>query len=84
MIHKLGHSPNLVVLKKPFDNIEALQLAHALTEKWHLNRKLQSRLADLDTLVRLRTSELEAANANLKKEIAERIKFEEVLQSLLQ
>jgi C4-dicarboxylate-specific signal transduction histidine kinase len=35
-------------------------------------------------LVRLRTSELEAANANLKKEIAERIKFEEVLQSLLQ
>ena len=35
MIHKLGHSPNLVVLKKPFDNIEALQLAHALTGKVH-------------------------------------------------
>jgi C4-dicarboxylate-specific signal transduction histidine kinase len=41
-------------------------------------------LADLDTLVRLRTSELEATNANLEKEITERIKFEEVLRSLLQ
>lgn len=33
MIRQLGHSPNLVVLQKPFDNIEVLQLAHALTEK---------------------------------------------------
>ena len=63
MIRQLGHSPNLVVLQKPFDNIEALQLAHALTEKWHLNRKVQSQLDDLDTLVRRRTSELETANA---------------------
>jgi len=80
MIHKLGHSPNLVVLKKPFDNIEALQLAHALTEKWHLNRKVQSQLDDLDTLVRHRTAELETANAQLKHEIASRIKAEDVLR----
>ncbi len=80
MIHKLGHSPNLVVLKKPFDNIEALQLAHALTEKWHLNRRVQSQLENLDAQVRHRTSELEAANAQLKREIASRIKAEEVLQ----
>jgi PAS domain S-box-containing protein len=80
MIHKLGHSPNLVVLKKPFDNIEAMQLAHALTEKWHLNRKVQSQLADLDTLVRQRTAELETANAQLKNEIASRIKAEDVLR----
>jgi len=83
MIRQLGHSPNLVVLQKPFDNIEVLQLAHALTEKWHLNRRVQSQLEDLDELVRLRTAELEAANASLKKEIAERIKFEDVLQSML-
>jgi two-component system cell cycle sensor histidine kinase/response regulator CckA len=80
MIHKLGYSPNLVVLKKPFDNIEVLQLAHALTEKWHLNRKVQTQLNDLDTLVRQRTSELETANAHLKLEIASRIKAEEVLR----
>jgi CheY-like chemotaxis protein len=83
MIHQLGHSPNLVVLRKPFDNTEVLQLAHALTVKWRLNRKVQTQLDDLETLVRQRTSELEAANAKLKKEIAERIKYEDVLQSML-
>jgi CheY-like chemotaxis protein len=83
MIRQLGHSPNLVVLQKPFDNIEVLQLAHALTEKWHLNRRVQSQMDDLETMVRRRTAELEAANASLKKEIAERIKFENVLQLML-
>ncbi|HKW29760.1 MAG TPA: histidine kinase dimerization/phospho-acceptor domain-containing protein, partial [Verrucomicrobiae bacterium] len=80
MIHKLGHSPDLVVLKKPFDNIEVLQLAHALTEKWRLNRKVQSQLNDLDILVRQRTSELEAANAQLKEEIAKQLKLEAQLR----
>ncbi len=80
MIHKLGHSPNLVVLKKPFDNIEALQLAHALTEKWHLNRKVQSQLENLDALVRHRTSELETANEQLKFEIAKQLKLEAQLR----
>jgi len=83
MIRQLGHSPNLVVLQKPFDNIEVLQLAHALTEKWLLNRKLQSQMDGLDTLVRRRTAELEAANESLKKEIAERNKFENVVQAIL-
>jgi len=83
MIHQPGHSPNLVVLRKPFDNTEVLQLAHAFTEKWHLNRKVQSQMDDLDTLVRRRTTELEAANESLKKEIAERNKFENVLQTIL-
>jgi CheY-like chemotaxis protein len=83
MIHQLGHSPNLVVLRKPFDNTEVLQLAHALTEKWRLNRKVQSQLDNLETLVRQRTAELEAANASLKKEIAERSKFEGVVQAIL-
>jgi two-component system NtrC family sensor kinase len=80
MIHKLGHSPNLVVLKKPFDNIEALQLAHALTEKWHLNRRVQSQLADLETQVRRRTTELETANAQLKLEIDKEMKLESLLR----
>jgi len=48
-----------------------------------LNRKVQSQLDDLETLVRRRTAELEAANADLKKEIAARNKFENVLQSML-
>ena len=34
---KVGQPDNLVVLKKPFDNVEVQQLAHALTKKWLLN-----------------------------------------------
>jgi PAS domain S-box-containing protein len=80
MIRQLGHSPNLVVLKKPFDNIEALQLAHALTEKWRLNRRVKSQLDDLDARVCQRTAEWETANADLKREIVAHKKTEKVLQ----
>ena len=45
MGEKLGQSDKLVILKKPFDNIEALQLATALTEKWNLARLAKFQLA---------------------------------------
>jgi PAS domain S-box-containing protein len=44
---KVGQPDNLVILKKPFDNIEAQQLAHALTKKWHLNRQTEVQLEEL-------------------------------------
>jgi CheY-like chemotaxis protein len=34
---QIGSSDRMVILKKPFDTFEALRLANALTEKWHLN-----------------------------------------------
>ncbi len=34
----LGESDSLLILKKPFDTVEVLQLAHALTRKWELAR----------------------------------------------
>lgn len=43
----LGDSDSLLILKKPFDNIEVLQLAHALTRKWELNREIKGRLNQL-------------------------------------
>jgi len=43
----LGESDSLLFLKKPFDNVEVLQLAHALTCKWKLNREIQGRLNQL-------------------------------------
>ncbi len=52
----LGPTDGLVILKKPFDNLEVLQLSHALTRKWALNRDVQGRLRDLafnDTLTGL-------------------------------
>lgn len=41
---ELGEADNLLILKKPFDNIEVLQMAHALSRKWELNRDVEGRL----------------------------------------
>jgi CheY-like chemotaxis protein len=43
IIQQLGNRDNLAVLKKPFDNVEVLQLAEALTQKWFLTQELQRR-----------------------------------------
>ena len=51
MTAKLGINDNLVILKKPFDNIEALQLAHALTKKWHVTAEAQLHVETLDRIV---------------------------------
>jgi signal transduction histidine kinase/PleD family two-component response regulator len=65
MIERLGQTDRLVILKKPFDNVEALQLANALTEKWRLYREAKAKLSDLEQKVRDRTVQLQTANAAL-------------------
>jgi two-component system, cell cycle sensor histidine kinase and response regulator CckA len=80
IFRQLGRSDSLVILKKPFDNAEVLQLAHALTHKWGLNQQVKVRLEDLDRLVQQRTSELQKANEHLQREIAERIQIHEQLR----
>ena len=68
MLQKLGRCDPLVVLKKPFDNIEVLQLANSLTEKWQLARQARARMEDLERMVGERTTELSAANLRLAEE----------------
>jgi two-component system sensor histidine kinase/response regulator len=58
---KLGQSDRLVILKKPFDNVEALQLATALTEKWNLAQQVRGQLENLEKQVQERTRELRTA-----------------------
>jgi CheY-like chemotaxis protein len=65
ILGRLGYSDRLLILKKPFDNIEVLQLASALTEKWRLTEIAQRRMQDLETLVERRTRDLERSNARL-------------------
>ncbi|OHB49613.1 MAG: hypothetical protein A2Y10_15595 [Planctomycetes bacterium GWF2_41_51] len=48
---KLGQTERFLILKKPFDSIEARQMACALTEKWEL-------LNNLDKLVQERTVQI--------------------------
>ena len=80
MIEKLGQSDRLVILKKPFDTVEVLQLAHALTEKWQLGQAARVRLDQLEQMVAARTRELQSANEQLKIEMAERARTQETLR----
>ncbi len=80
MIEYIGKSDSMVILKKPFDNIEVMQLAHALTEKWNLTHEVKGRLKNLDYLVSQRTAELQSANEQLKNEIGERTVLEHALR----
>lgn len=50
-----------LVLKKPFDKVEVLQLAQALTQKWHLTRLSKLQLATLEQHVAIRTDQLRQA-----------------------
>lgn len=58
MIGKVGYSDKLVLLKKPFDNVEVLQLACALTEKWRLAQGAKLKMEQLERMVASRTAEL--------------------------
>jgi len=62
---RLGHSDRLLILKKPFDNIEVLQVASALTEKWRLAEIAKRRVQDLETQLERRTRDLQRTNAQL-------------------
>jgi signal transduction histidine kinase len=62
---RLAHSDRLVILKKPFDNIEVLQLASSLTEKWRLAEEAKCRVQDLEALVEQRTRDIQGTNTRL-------------------
>lgn len=78
-LNKFGHTDNLLVLKKPFETVEVLQIAHALNKKWTLARQARLWMKDLDRLVRERTQELMQANEQLREEIAERARVQRAL-----
>lgn len=76
MIGQLGVSDRLLILKKPFDNIEVRQLANTLTEKWWLLQQNRAKVANLEEAVATRTAELMATNRKLCSEIVERTNIE--------
>jgi CheY-like chemotaxis protein len=51
MVRALGYLDRIIVLKKPFDNIEVLQLAVAMSEKWRLNQQTKLGVDNLQKLV---------------------------------
>jgi diguanylate cyclase (GGDEF)-like protein len=66
LLGRLGHSDKLIVVKKPFEPIEILQCASALSRKWQNARALKSHVESLELVVTDRTKGLEAANRQLR------------------
>jgi len=62
---RIGRTDKLLILQKPFNSIEALQLATALCWKWDLANKAVGQLHELSRLVEERTAELQHANQQL-------------------
>jgi PAS domain S-box-containing protein len=81
---RLGLSENLLILKKPFDNIEVVQLAHALTRKWLVSSQAAARLEDLDLMVTQRTAELQAANQRIQKQFEEKAAAEVAFRTVFE
>jgi diguanylate cyclase (GGDEF)-like protein len=66
LLTRLGHSDKLLVVKKPFEPIEILQGAAALSRKWQNARALKRHVESLELVVNDRTKGLEAANRQLR------------------
>ncbi|MBL8751246.1 MAG: response regulator [Planctomycetes bacterium] len=64
-VRRLGRTDRLLIVKKPFDHAEVLQVASALTHKWNLQQQARRTLSGLSDLVRQRTADLERARDEL-------------------
>jgi signal transduction histidine kinase len=60
ILRKLAYLDRLLILRKPFANEEVQQMAAALTEKWRLTQQSRLTIVDLETEVRVRTTQLQA------------------------
>lgn len=58
LVNRLGRTDRLLVLKKPFHDIEVMQLASTLARKWSLARQAAMKLEQAELLVSRRTQKL--------------------------
>lgn len=68
---RLGNNDNLLILKKPFENIEVLQMANALVYKWNSTEQARLKLADMENRVVTRTEKIAQQNRQLESKIDE-------------
>ncbi len=66
VVARLNNSDKLLVVKKPFEAIEIMQCANALTRKWQNERIMRNQLETLEQVVTARTQGLETANKQLR------------------
>jgi PAS domain S-box-containing protein len=80
VIEQLGQTDQMLILKKPFDNMEVYQFACALTEKWSLLQQIQPKQKELEQTVEQQAHELKTANEKLVAVLNETEKTNEALQ----
>ncbi len=69
---RIGETDKLLILMKPFNSIEVVQLANSLTKKWNLARSVKHQIESLALSVTQRTAELREANERLQERVASR------------
>jgi diguanylate cyclase len=72
---RIGQNDKLLILQKPFNSIEVLQLATALCRKWDLAHEAAGQLDGLNRQVEERTAELQHANKRLTHTNADLIRI---------
>jgi CheY-like chemotaxis protein len=82
MIVKVGQSDRLVILKKPFDNVEVLQLANALTAKWELLQQVKGKIDNLEQIIIERTTALRDCEKQCRVLAENMLKMEEERKGL--
>jgi diguanylate cyclase (GGDEF)-like protein len=71
---RIGQSDKLLILQKPFNSIEVVQLATALCRKWDLAHEAAGQLDELNRQVEERTAELQGANERLTQTNADLVR----------
>jgi two-component system, sensor histidine kinase and response regulator len=69
---RIGNTDKLLILMKPFNSIEVVQLANSLTKKWNLAHSVKIQVDSLAFSVSQRTAELREANERLQANIVSR------------
>ena len=64
---RIGETDRLLILMKPFNSIEVVQLANSLTRKWNLTRAVKQQIDTLAFSVSQRTAELQVVNKRLEE-----------------
>ncbi|RON16923.1 ATP-binding protein [Pseudomonas frederiksbergensis] len=79
LLERLHAHDRLLILKKPFDNIEVQQMANTLLTKWEMTERASIQLSHLEHLVDQRTDQFKQASEALQREIDERKQLESQL-----
>lgn len=72
LARRLGYTDKALVLKKPFDYIEVVQMACTLSEKWRLARQAATKIEEMELLVARRTRTLLELQKQRGYELTER------------